>query len=134
MQTIQELSNLVRCGQAKPSEITRQMLDRIAANNDKEHIFITVSEDLAMRQALQADEDLAKGKDLGALHGIPYTLKDLFKTAGVRTTGGSRVLENYVPEQDAKLVQRLNGCGSVLLGKVNQYEFAHGATSFNPHY
>ena len=134
MQTIQELSNLVRCGQAKPSEITRQMLDRIAANNDKEHIFITVSEDLAMRQALQADEDLAKGKDLGALHGIPYTLKDLFKTVGVRTTGGSRVLENYVPEQDAKLVQRLNGCGSVLLGKVNQYEFAHGATSFNPHY
>lgn len=134
MQTIRELSRLIHCGDVSPSEVAKEMLDQIQKKNAGEHIFITVSEEVAMAQAKQADYDLKRGIDLGPLQGIPYTLKDLFKTAGIRTTGGSQVLADYIPDKDAELVQTLNMCGSVLLGKVNQYEFAHGATSLNPHY
>lgn len=134
MHTIQEISTLIHSGEARPSEMIQKLLHDIEEKNGEEHIFITVSGDLALKQAQAVEDDLAKGIDRGALQGIPYTLKDLFKTADIRTTGGSLVLENYVPKQDAALVRILNSCGSVLLGKVNLYEFAHGATSFNPHY
>ena len=106
MQTIRELSRLIHCGDVSSSEVAKEMLDQIQKKNAEEHIFITVSEEVAMAQAKQADYDLKRGIDLGPLQGIPYTLKDLFKTAGIRTTGGSQVLADDIPDKHAELVQK----------------------------
>ena len=133
-QTIYEYSSLLRSGAMKAEEAVQLILDDIAANNDTDHIFITVSREIALQQAAACDREFRDGKSGNILRGIPYTLKDMFKTAGVRTTGGSRVLEDYIPDENAAIVDILNDNGAVMLGKVNQYEFAHGATSFNPYY
>src|SRR5206468_6170196 len=80
------------------------------------------------------DRDLASGNDRGPLHGIPIALKDLFCTKGVRTTAGSRIYENFVPQTDAAVVTRLLAAGAVPLGKLNMHELAYGITSANPHF
>ena len=87
-----------------------------------------------MERARQADAELAAGRDRGPLHGIPIALKDLFSTRGVRTTGGSRIYENFVPDVDAAVVERLEAAGAVMLGKLNMHELAYGITSANPHF
>src|SRR5262245_22286181 len=74
------------------------------------------------------------GERLGPLHGVPLALKDLYMTRGVRTTGGSRILEDWIPEEDATVVTRLAGAGAVNLGKLNMHEFAFGPEGLNPHY
>lgn len=134
MRTIKEISEKYVSGEIKPTELVSHLIDDAKKNNPQNHIFITVTEERAMEEALKAEKEMASGVFKGPLHGIPYTLKDLFKTKGIKTTGGSKVLADYVPEEDATVVKQLNGCGSVLLGKVNLHEFAHGAIGTNPHY
>ncbi|MDI6754474.1 MAG: amidase, partial [Thermodesulfobacteriota bacterium] len=90
--------------------------------------------DRAQNQARQMEKEILKGRYRGALHGIPITLKDLFHTAGVRTTGGSKILRNFIPKENAVVVDRLFAAGSILLGKTNLHEFAYGVTNVNPHY
>ena len=96
--------------------------------------FITVTAEQAMEEARQADRELASGVDRGPLQGIPIALKDLFATRGLRTTAGSRVYENFVPDYDATVVERLRAAGAVMLGKLNMHEMAYGITSANPHF
>src|SRR5688500_16997441 len=89
---------------------------------------------MAESQARQADQDLADGKDRGPLHGIPVAIKDVFCTQGTRTTSGSNLFADYVPEHDAAVVERLRSAGAVIVGKTNMHELAYGVTSTNPHF
>src|SRR5207302_1382395 len=112
-----------------PVEITRACLVRIEALNPLLNAFITVTAESALAEARQAESEVQKGMWRGPLHGIPIALKDLFDTAGVRTTAASALFKDRVPEQDAEVVRRLKAAGAVLLGKLNMHEFAYGGSS-----
>jgi aspartyl-tRNA(Asn)/glutamyl-tRNA(Gln) amidotransferase subunit A len=96
--------------------------------------FITLTSEQALQQARQAEAEIMAGDYKGALHGIPLALKDLYETAGVRTTAGSAFFGEYIPEADALAVQKLKAAGMVVLGKLNMHEFALGVTNENPHF
>lgn len=132
--TLASAARMIRAGQLSPVELTRAILDRIGSLNDRMAIFITVTADHAMARAEAAERALKNNDDLGPLHGIPISLKDLFDTKGIRTTAGSRVFEDRYPEQDSTVTSRLNAAGAILVGKANLHEFAFGVTSVNPHY
>jgi aspartyl-tRNA(Asn)/glutamyl-tRNA(Gln) amidotransferase subunit A len=131
-ETISEVGKRLRSGEITSTALTELMLDRIEAHNDKLNAFITVTADLGREQARQADEELSRGQDRGPLHGIPVAVKDLFATKGIRTTCGSKLFEDWVPDHDATAVKRLREAGTVLLGKTGLHELASGATSINP--
>jgi len=126
--TLTELGAAFRARRLSPVEATRACLDRIARLDPELHAFITVTGELALDRARAAEAELAAGRDRGPLHGVPIALKDLIDTAGVRTTGGSRVFEDRVPAEDAEVARRLRDAGAVLLGKLNLHEFAYGAS------
>jgi aspartyl-tRNA(Asn)/glutamyl-tRNA(Gln) amidotransferase subunit A len=96
--------------------------------------FITVLEREARRAAQQAEDEIVKGHYRGPLHGIPLAAKDLFFTAGVKTTCGTRILADFVPEENATVISRLIEAGAILVGKTNMHEFAFGTTNLNNHY
>ena len=116
------------------------MLARIEHLNPKLNAYITVTVELALAQAKKAESELfaprgRKGhRDRGPLHGIPISLKDNIYTEGIRTTAGSKILKDFIPQHDAKVVIQLKEAGAVILGKTNMHEFAYGVTSNNPHY
>ncbi|MGH7817702.1 MAG: amidase, partial [Candidatus Binatia bacterium] len=110
-------------------ELTDACLDRIDAIDSKLHSVITLTADLALEQARQAERELRSGTDRGPLHGIPIALKDLYMTKGIRTTCHSAVLENWIPDHDATTVTKLKEAGTVLLGKLGMHEFAFGGPS-----
>lgn len=132
--TLAEAAAAVRTRSVSPVELTSAMLDRIARLDGSLRAFITVSAEVALAQARRAEEAVGRGERGGALLGVPLALKDLFDTAGVATTGGSRILAGRVPERDATVVTRLQGAGAVMLGKLNMHEFAFGVTTTNPHH
>lgn len=132
LETISEVGKKLRSDAITSVALTELMLDRIEAHNDKLNAFITVTAELAREQAKQADEELRRGYDRGPLHGVPVAVKDLFATAGIRTTCGSKLFENWAPDHDATVVTRLREAGSVLLGKTGLHELAYGTTSINP--
>lgn len=109
-------------------ELTRIMLERVARLDPAIHAFLVVTEELALAQAEAADRMIAKGEGK-QLTGVPFALKDIISTTGVRTTCGSRILENYVPVFHGPVVDRLFGDGAVLLGKTNMDEFAMGSST-----
>jgi aspartyl-tRNA(Asn)/glutamyl-tRNA(Gln) amidotransferase subunit A len=127
-----EAGRKLRSGEVGSLELTELMLQRIESLNGKLNAYITVTSELAREQARRADEELAQGTDRGPLHGIPVAIKDLFDTAGVRTTCGSKLFENRVPDRDAAAVARLFQAGAVMLGKTNMDELAYGTCSINP--
>jgi aspartyl-tRNA(Asn)/glutamyl-tRNA(Gln) amidotransferase subunit A len=137
---IAEIAHLFRSGKLSPVELTELILARIERFNPKLNAYITVTDELARRQAKKAEAELgvrSKRKtrtDRGLLHGIPLSLKDNICTEGIRTTAGSKILRDYFPERDAPVVTRLKQAGGVLLGKTNMHEFAYGVTNNNPHY
>src|SRR5690606_35994719 len=88
----------------------------------------------ARADAKRAAEELATGRARGPLHGIPIGLKDLYETAGIRTTGGAKVHADHVPAEDCTVARRLRGAGTILLGKLATHEYAYGVTTTNPHY
>src|SRR5947209_124535 len=114
-----------------PVELTRACLERIDRLEPQINAFITVLADAALAEARAAEEEIGRGQYRGPLHGIPIAHKDLLSTRGVRTTAGSRVLRDFVPDGDATVVTRLREAGTVLLGKLNLHEFAAGGTSEN---
>lgn len=135
---IGEIGALFRKRRLSPFELTKLMLERIERLNPKLNAFLTVSEEEALAQAKQAERELLGGRgkrrDRGPLHGIPISLKDNIYTKGVRTTGGSAILRDFVPLHDATVVRQLREAGAVLLGKTNLHEFAYGVTTNNPHF
>jgi aspartyl-tRNA(Asn)/glutamyl-tRNA(Gln) amidotransferase subunit A len=132
--TIEQVAALLRSTELTSVALTTAMLERIERLDGRLNAFITVLPDRALEQARAADSELAAGHDRGALHGIPIAIKDLFETAGILTTGGSKFYEAWVPETDAVVVSRLTAAGAVLLGKTGLHELAFGSTSINPFY
>ena len=138
--SIEEIAKLFRQRKLSPVELTKLILARIDNLNPKLNAFITVTPELALAQAQQAEKELfsprgRKGHlDRGPLHGIPISFKDNIYTAGIRTTAGSKILKDFIPQKDAVVVKQLKHAGAVILGKTNMHEFAYGATSENPHY
>lgn len=127
--TIAEGSALIAARKLSPVEWTEALLARIAALDTQLHAFITVSADRARADARRAQAELDRGDSRGPLHGVPYSLKDLFDTAGILTSGHSRTAIDRVPRQDATVSARLAAAGAVLVGKVAMHEFAHGGPS-----
>jgi aspartyl-tRNA(Asn)/glutamyl-tRNA(Gln) amidotransferase subunit A len=132
--TLSEASDLVRARKISSAELTSASLMRITRLNPELNAFITVTADQAMADARAADLDLAKNRWRGPLHGIPVGLKDLFDTAGIRTTAGSAIFADRVPPEDAEVVRRLKAAGAVIVGKLNMHEFAYGDTSAQSHF
>jgi aspartyl-tRNA(Asn)/glutamyl-tRNA(Gln) amidotransferase subunit A len=131
--TIRELGSQIRARKISCAELIQKTLDDISAR-DKFCSLITTTREQALATARERDEELKAGKDRGPLHGIPIALKDLFYTRGVKTTAGSLVYKDFVPEYDATVVQRLHEAGAISIGKTNLHEIAFGITSKNPHY
>ncbi len=126
--TLTEAAQGLRAGAFTATELARAQLDRIAAVDDRVKAYVTVTRDEALADAARADEALARG-DAGPLTGIPIAIKDLIVTKGVRTTCSSRMLENFVPVEDAGVMTRLREAGAVILGKTNMDEFAMGSST-----
>ena len=128
------LSQKIRSRELSSAEITEAYLGRIAATDDRIRAYITVTADRAREDARRADREIATGNWRGPFHGVPVALKDLCCTAGIRTTAGSKILADFVPDYDSTLWARLAAAGAVLLGKLNLHEFANGASSSNQHW
>ena len=129
-----ELARLIATKAVSPVEVVRVHLDRIAAHDKDLRSYITICADGALAAAREAEAALMAGRPLGPLHGVPYGLKDLYDTAGIATTGGSRIFADRVPSTDATVTRRLAEAGAILLGKLNMVEFAYGPEGLNPHY
>ncbi|MBM4286924.1 MAG: Asp-tRNA(Asn)/Glu-tRNA(Gln) amidotransferase subunit GatA [Deltaproteobacteria bacterium] len=128
--TIGELHPLMRKKEISPVELTREILERIAALDGKLHCYVTVDQQGALAQAREAEKRWADGQAT-PLTGIPLAIKDLIATRGLRTTCASRSLENYLPPYDATVMEKLRQAGAVILGKVNMDEFAMGSSTEN---
>ncbi|CAB1085587.1 Aspartyl-tRNA(Asn) amidotransferase subunit A (EC @ Glutamyl-tRNA(Gln) amidotransferase subunit A (EC [Olavius algarvensis Delta 1 endosymbiont] len=128
--TISEAHRLLKNGDISSVELTRAVLDRIDAVEDKIDAYITVSRELALLQAAKADA-LISGGDMGPLTGIPLGIKDLMCTRNLATSCGSKILQGFVPPFDATVVRKLNEAGAVTVGKLNMDEFAMGSSTEN---
>ena len=129
-----EVSGLIRAGRVSPVEVVEACLARIEATEPTLNSFITLLPDAARAAARRAEQEIARGNWRGPLHGIPVGLKDLFNTAGVRTTSGTRIYDTYVPDADGTVAVRLRQAGAILLGKLNMHPFAYGPTGENADY
>jgi aspartyl-tRNA(Asn)/glutamyl-tRNA(Gln) amidotransferase subunit A len=122
-----EVAAKIATRELSPVEATHAALDRIAALDKTLNAFVTILPERALAEAKAAEAEIAGGRYRGPLHGIPMSVKDLFLTATIRTTAGSRVLANHVPDEDATIVRRLRDAGTVIIGKTNMLEFAYAA-------
>ena len=129
--TIAELGRLFDQRELSPVEVTRSLLDRIAAHDGKLHSFIRVTPEVALAEAQAAERELMAGRRRGPLHGIPYALKDIVETAGIATTGHSKLCQDHIPAADAHLVTLLKAGSAVLMGKLATWEFALGGPSWD---
>lgn len=129
-----ELARLVATKAVTPVEVVQAHLDRIGALDGTIKSYITVMGDSARAAARAAEARVNARETLGPLHGVPIGLKDLYCTKGVKTTGGSRILGNWMPTEDATVVTRLAAAGGIMLGKLNMHEFAYGPEGLNAHY
>lgn len=132
--TIAEAGKALRSRRVSSVELTQQCVEQIAKLNPILNAFITVTAESALARAQELDRELAQGIDRGPLHGIPIAHKDLMWTKGVRTTSGSKVFADFVPDRDAAVVRKLDAAGAVMVGKAGLHELAYGITSDNPHF
>ncbi|MFC1837688.1 Asp-tRNA(Asn)/Glu-tRNA(Gln) amidotransferase subunit GatA [Thermodesulfobacteriota bacterium] len=128
--TIHELQEMLAKGEVSAVEVTGDVLDRIETVEDRVNAYISIDANHALQQAAAADKQLQDGTG-GPLCGIPVSIKDVLCTEGMRTTCGSRILENFIPPYDASTVVKLKEADAVLIGKVSMDEFAMGSTSEN---
>ena len=131
--TIRQLEKKLRSREISCVELIRQTFADIK-NRDKFNSLITLTEEQSLAEAHERDRELAEGRDRGPLHGVPIAHKDLFYTRGIRTTAGSLVFKDFVPDYDAAVVERLRAAGAISIGKTNLHEIAYGITSKNPHF
>jgi aspartyl-tRNA(Asn)/glutamyl-tRNA(Gln) amidotransferase subunit A len=129
--SIRQAGDLLRTRQVSSLELTHAALDHIAKTDPQIRAFVTVSADLALEQAALADQRLKSGENITPLTGIPFAVKDCLSTRNIRTTCSSKILENYVPQYNATVIDRLAGAGAVLIGKHNMDEFGMGSSCEN---
>jgi aspartyl-tRNA(Asn)/glutamyl-tRNA(Gln) amidotransferase subunit A len=127
--SLSDLSRQIQSRAVSSAEVVEATLARVDRLNGRLNAFITVAHDQARAAARAADAELARSVHRGPLHGVPVSVKDMFATAGLRTTGGSKILADWVPGEDSALAERLKAAGAVIIGKTNQDEFGHGGTS-----
>ena len=128
---IAEAGAALRAGRTTSVELTEHALSRIDALDPLIHAFVLLTRERALADAARADREIAQGVDKGPLHGIPYALKDIYETAGIRTTCHSKLLLDHVPQADCVVEQKLRAGGAVMLGKLATHEFAIGGPSFD---
>ncbi|NQW22185.1 MAG: amidase [SAR202 cluster bacterium] len=128
-----ELASLIKSRQVSPVEVTEAYLERIPQVDGKLNSYITVTADRAMADAHVAEQEIISGKYRGPMHGVPIAVKDQFHTKGILTTGGSNILKDFVPTEDATVMHKLDQAGAVLLGKLNMSEFAMGDSFHHPY-
>ncbi|VEF46651.1 glutamyl-tRNA(Gln) amidotransferase subunit A [Bacillus freudenreichii] len=133
-ETIDQVSRRITKGELSPVELTKLTIERIRQVNPSLNAFITVAEEQALEQAKSLEAEAQKGNIRSPLHGVPIAVKDMVQTKDILTTGGSKILENWVPDEDAPVVRNLKEAGAIIIGKANLHEFAMGATTENPHY
>ena len=131
--TIAEASRLIARKELSPVEVLSAHLERIEDTDGKLNSFITLMRDESIAAARRSERVVRAGNHLGPLHGIPIGLKDLYFTKGVRTTIGSKIMRDFVPETDAAVTEKFKGAGAIIIGKLQMHEFAMGPTSVNPH-
>ena len=132
--TIVEAAAQLREKKISSVELTQAALKTIEEQNPRLNAFITVTAELALAQAAASDARRARKRDVGSLDGIPVALKDLFYTKGIRTTAGSLVYRDFVPDFDSAVTEKLQLAGAVMVGKTGMHELAYGVTSNNPHF
>src|SRR5918995_5087252 len=128
------LSKLIASRKISSLEVVDATIERIQELNPKLNAFITILDESARRDAKHADSLIKQGKYLGPLHGIPISLKDLIYIKGVRSTSGSKILTDFVPDYDSTITRKLRRAGAIIVGTNNLHEFASGITGINPHY
>src|SRR3989475_9910778 len=127
-----DLAARIRQKDVSPVEVTEAILGRIEALNPRLNAFCLVAADQARASALDAEVAVMKREPLGPLHGVPVSIKDVIFTRGLRTTGGSQLFADLVPEHDAVAVGRLRAAGAIVLGKTTTSEFGHKAVTESP--
>ena len=128
-----ELSRLIQKKEVSPVEAVEAYLERIDQVDGKLNSYITVCREEAMEAARVASQAIVGGDYLGPMHGVPVAIKDQFNTKGIRTTGGSTILKDFVPDEDSTVVANLKKAGAILLGKLNLSEFARGDSFYHPY-
>lgn len=126
------LAARIRAKQLSPVEVVEAVLERMALLEPDLHAFCTPAPELARAAAKEIEGDVVAGRELGALAGVPVSIKDLIFTKGLRTTSGSIVFRDFIPEEDDVAVERLKAAGAIILGKTNTAEFGYSATGHNP--
>jgi Asp-tRNA(Asn)/Glu-tRNA(Gln) amidotransferase A subunit family amidase len=129
--TITTAARLIEARTLSPVELVEALLKRIALIDPVINSFLTVTAEKAIDQARKAEAEIGKGRYRGPLHGIPFGLKDIYETAGIRTTGHSKVYANHIPQANASVVDKLFDAGAILMGKLATHELAHGGPSFD---
>jgi len=129
--TIAEASALIKSRQLSPVEYVEALIKRTETFDPQLHVYITPTFDLARQQAKHAEHEIAAGTYCGPLHGLPFALKDIYDTKGIRTSGHSKVCLNRMPDVDATATAKLYEAGAILMGKLATHEFAHGGPSFD---
>lgn len=132
--TISELAPEIKSGRISPVDVTRSALQRIEKMEPHLKAYITIDHEAALKAARTAERKIKRGEHIGPLHGIPISLKDLYQTRNLRTTGGSKILQDWQPDEDATAVKKLREAGAIIAGKTNMHEFAFGGTTQNPHF
>jgi len=128
-----ELGSLIKSREVSPVEATEAYLERIPQIDGKLNSYITVTPNRALADAKKAEQEIVSGKYRGPMHGVPIAVKDQMYTKGILTTGGSTILKDFVPDEDATVISNLNDAGAVLLGKLNMSEFAMGDAFEHPY-
>jgi len=134
MLSLEDVAGRIAAKDVSPVEATEAALARIEALQPKLNAFVTVTAEQALAKAREAAKQIARGDYRGALHGVPVAIKDLFDTKGVRTTAGSKLLADNVPDRDATVVRKLDEAGAISVGKLGMHEWAFGVTSDNVHF
>src|SRR5918999_5331249 len=129
--TATELARRVRVKDLSAREVMAAHLAQIERINPKVNAIVTLLREQAMELAARADDALARGEEIGPLHGLPVAHKDLVPTRGIRTTYGSRIFKDYVPDHNGLIVERLQKAGALTIGKTNTPEFGAGSQTFN---
>ena len=132
--TISGISSQIRQKKISPTELIGLFLERTKRLNPVLNAYVTLTEERALADAGTAEKEIRRGRYRGPLHGVPFSIKDNLATQGIRTTAGSKILSEWVPDHDATVVERLKRAGAIILGKTNMHEWASGSTTINPYY
>jgi aspartyl-tRNA(Asn)/glutamyl-tRNA(Gln) amidotransferase subunit A len=131
--SLKQLSERIKNGDISPVDLVEVCFDRIKKFNPTLNAFISIIEkDALYKQAQMAETEIKRGKYLGPLHGIPFSIKDIFCVKGIRCTAGSMILSKYIADADSTAVKRMKKAGAILIGTNNLNEFACGITGINP--